>query len=300
MSDILSVLNSIGYTQFLDMGTHWRTNPLYREYRSQNNLAIKKATGQWFDHSERVGGSLAQLVQKTLSLPDLEATRAYLGDIPISVDTRESVELTDVKKFDKSHLIKLLRDNSYWHSREISDRTLLPFRGGVAQNGRMKGRYVFPIFDERDDLIGFSGRLIQPSDFLPKWKHLGQKKNFIFPFQATKYIMESKSVMLVESIGDCLKLMECGVYNALVSFGVSLSPKIIQHLLKLDVSNIIISLNNDEDSFIGNEAAKEYKEELENYFDENQIKIALPTAKDFGEMTCEAIQQWKNQYLSST
>jgi DNA primase len=302
MSDIISVLNAIGYTQFVDMGTEWRTNPLYREYRSLNNLSINKKTGKWFDHSEREGGTLAQLVQKTLQLPTIEETKAYLGDLPITIEvSRDSVELTEIKKFDKGLLVKLLRDNSYWHNRGISDRVLEIFRGGVAQNGRMKGRYVFPIFDDRDDLIGFSGRLIQPSDSLPKWKHIGQKKNFIFPFRATEHILQTKTVMIVESIGDCLKLMECGVHNSLVSFGVSLSPRIIQHLLRLDVSRIVIALNNDEDNgFVGNLAAQEYKEELARFFDEDQLAIALPTAKDFGEMSCEAITEWKNKYLSST
>lgn len=296
MSEILNVLNSIGYTSLTDFGNSWRCDPLYRSFRSRNSLAIKKTTGQWFDHSERYGGSLAKLVQKTLGLASLSDTKAYMGDLPITVDTRESVELTEIKKFDKNILIKLVRDNSYWHERGITDFVLNQFEGGLAvTKGRMIGRYVFPIFDERNDLIGFSGRLIQKSDVLPKWKHIGQKKNFVFPAMANKYIIESKEAILVESIGDCLKLLECGVRNVIVTFGVSLSPKIIQHLLKLDVNNIVISLNNDEDSFVGNQAALEYQSELENYFDANQIKISLPTQKDFGDMTCEEIFEWKTK-----
>ena len=297
MTEILDVINNIGYVQLMDAGNHWRTDPLYREFRSRNSLAIKKTTGQWFDHSERSGGSLAQLIQRTLSLPTLEQTKAYLGDLPLSVNGKDVVELNETKKFDKQILNKLKKDNSYWHSRGISDFVLEDFEGGLAENGRMKDRYVFPIFDEKKDLIGFSGRLVKNNDFLPKWKHLGQKKNFLFPFSATKHILESKSVMIVESIGDCLKLMECGIKNVYVSFGVSLSPKIVQQLLKLDVNKILISLNN-EDSFVGNEAAQEFRNELTKYFDENQLVIALPTAKDFGEMSCEEILSWKTQYLN--
>lgn len=299
MTDILSVLNSIGYVQLNDFGLHWRCDPLYRVSRSHNALAIKKDTGQWFDHSERIGGSLAQLIQKTLNLNDLEATKKYLGDLPVTVSTRESVELTDVKKFPKEILIKLQKDNSYWNARGISDFTLKPFEGGVATTkGRMIGRYVFPIFDERKELIGFAGRLLHPSDKYPKWKLLGQKKNFIFPFENFKAIKKCNSVIIVESVGDCLKMMECGIFNVLVSFGVSLSPKLIEWLLKLDVGKIIIALNNDEDGgFVGNQASEEYRDELLNYFDKNQVKIALPTAKDFGEMTCDAIFQWKTEHL---
>ncbi len=159
----------------------------------------------------------------------------------------------------------------------------------------MKGRYVFPIFDDKDNLIGFSGRLTFESSTLPKWKHIGQKKNFIFPAQAMEHIVRLRYVIIVESIGDMLKLMECGVFNVIVSFGVSLSPKIIEYLLRLDVDRIFISLNNDEDGgFVGNQAAEEYEEELLKYFDRRQIVVALPPAKDFGVMTCEAIHQWKN------
>lgn len=299
MTDILSVLNSIGYVQLSDFGTHWRCNPLFRECRSQNALAIEKSTGRWFDHSERIGGSLAQLIQKTLDLPTVEDTKKYLGDLPITVEIRESIELTDTKRFPKEILVKLQKDNSYWHSRGISDDILKPFEGGVATTkGRMIGRYVFPIFDDRKDLIGFAGRLLYPSDKYPKWKLLGQKKNFIFPLENFSAIRKNNSVIIVESIGDCLKMMECGIFNVLVSFGVSLSPKLVQHLLKLDVGQIIISLNNDEDGgFVGNQASEEYRDELLNYFDPHQIKIVLPTAKDFGEMSCEEIRQWKAEHL---
>lgn len=301
MTDILSVLNSIGYVQLADFGLHWRCNPLYRECRSRNALAIKKDTGQWFDHSERIGGSLAQLVQRTLNLSTLEDTKQYLGDLPITIDTRESVELTETKKFSKDTLLKLQRDNSYWNKRGISDLTLQPFEGGVVHtNGRMTGRYVFPIFNDKKELIGFAGRLLRPSDKYPKWKLLGQKKNFIFPLTNFSAIRQHNSVIIVESIGDCLKMMECGIFNILVSFGVSLSPQLIQYMLKLDVGQIIISLNNDDDGgFVGNQAAEEYRAELLNYFDPNQIKVILPTAKDFGEMSCEEIQKWKTENLAT-
>lgn len=293
--EIIEVLNNIGYTALQDCGNHYRTNPLYRSYRSQNTLAIKKTTGQWFDHSERIGGGLAQLIQKTLQLSSLDEAVKHMGDLPISVSVRDSVELTETKKFDKQILLKLVKDNSYWRARGINDYTLRPFEGGVAvTQGRMLGRYVFPIFDEKNDLIGFAGRLLQKNDLLPKWKIIGQKKNFIFP-RTQKF----KTIILVESIGDCLKLMECGVFNVMVSFGVSLSPKIIQHLLKMNVSKIVIALNNDEDGgFVGNEAAEEFKTELMNFFDESQIKIALPTGKDFGEMSCEDILKWKEIHLN--
>ena len=285
MSDIILVLNNIGYSQLNDAGSIWRTNPLYREYRSQNSLAIKKSTGQWFDHSERQGGSLAQLVQKTLSLPDLEATKAYLGDLPILVDIRESVELTDIKKFDKGLLVKLIKDNEYWNKRGISDQVLNAFGGGLAQNGRMKGRYTIPIFDSREDLIGFAGRILVKQPNVPPWKLLGGKKNWVFPQSSQSSIFNKKSVVLVESIGDLFSLLEIGVDNVIVLFGVCLGPEIIKNLLRNDVERISILLNNDEDKgFVGNLAAESIKEDLCSFFDESQVIIITPPRNDLNEM----------------
>ena len=59
----------------------------------------------------------------------------------------------------------------------------------------MKDRYTFPIFDNNQELIGFSGRLIKHNDNLPKWKHIGQKKNFIFPNFSKEFIRYFKRIL---------------------------------------------------------------------------------------------------------
>lgn len=295
MTEVITVLNSIGYTDITEVGGIYRMKPIYRESDNNTVLCVKKSTGQYFDHAERVGGSLAQLVQRTLKLASTSDSKQYLGDIPLTFDNKESTELTETKHFDKSILVKLIHDNSYWNGRGVSDFVLDQFRGvGVAQNGRMKGRYVFSIFDNKDDLIGFAGRQLKDNPDFPKWRLLGAKKNWIFPLLSTEHILKSKTVILCESVGDLLACMECGIKNVLVTFGVNLHSKIIEHLLKLDVSKIIIALNNDEDGgFVGNQASEEFQVELQKYFDKNQIKIALPPAKDFGEIKDpEIIKQW--------
>lgn len=295
--DILTVLNNIGYTNFTEVGGILRCRPLYRESSSETVLCINKANGLWFDHSSREGGSLSQLISKTLATNDSTIIKGLLGDIPLSNYSREfteSTELTQTKVFDKEILIKLIHDNSYWNSRGISNFTLDDFEGGLAQKGRMIGRYVFPIFNDKNDLVGFAGRQVKDNPDFPRWKLLGQKSSWIYPLLSTKYIQAKNEVILVESLGDCLNLFEFGYKNVIVSFGVSLSSKIIEHLLKLDVSKIIIALNNDEDGgFVGNQASEEFQVELCKYFDKEQVKISLPPAKDFGEIKDpEIIKQW--------
>jgi hypothetical protein len=67
----------------------------------------------------------------------------------------------------------------------------------------------------------------------------------------------------------------------------------------MDLDTIYISFNNDENQ-AGNQAAKKLYFKLLKFFDKNQIKVALPTKNDFGEMNKDEIQQWlkaKNIYL---
>lgn len=294
MTEVIDILNSIGYTDLSRMGEEVRCKPLYRDSGNKTSLAINLRNGTWYDHSECIGGGLALLIQKTLQLPSLNDVKPYLKDLPISIYDGETTELTQTKKFDKTLLTKLVKNHDYWLKRGISEATISFFQGGLANSARMKGRYVIPIF-EGEDLIGFAGRAVEENDI--KWKILGAKKEFVFP-QFTQYIKQNNSVLLVESIGDQLQLWENGIKNVLVLFGVNISSKIIQHLLKLDIGKIIIATNNDfENNFVGNRAAEDIKEELLNYFDESQVVIALPTKNDFGAMNPAEILEWKNKYL---
>jgi hypothetical protein len=79
-----------------------------------------------------------------------------------------------------------------------------------------------------------------------------------------------------------------------VTFGTNLSLSILNYCLKTDVRKIYISLNNDSNkNNAGNIAAEKTYARLKRYFDDKQLKISLPTKKDFGEMNKEEILQWK-------
>lgn len=298
MNTVEEILSQIGYN-LVDFGQEYRAKPLYRPSDNSTSLCIRKSTGQWYDFSERTGGSLNLLIQKTL------------GDIPAEIKEKilsgnlrvrdEAIELNDIKKFDKSLLIKLDKNHDYWMGRGISKHIIEEFKGGVALNGRMANRYVFPIFNERHDLVGFSGRTLFKNTKSPKWKHLGKKSLWCYPvFLNQESIIEEKEVILVESIGDMLALFNSGIRNVIVTFGLDISSAIIEYLLKVDVNRIYISFNNDiNNNNSGNIAAQEGKEKLINYFDESQISIALPESKnDFGVMTHEEILTWKQNLHS--
>lgn len=293
MTSVQDVLSNIGY-ELRDCGKFYRAKPLYRESNNNTSLSVDKETGNWKDFSTQQYGSLRQLVKITLGISSEEdLTKYFNGFTPSTV--RKTVEIEQQKTFSKDLLIKLRKDYSYWNARGVSNEILELLQGGVADNGKMANRFVFPIFNEKDEIVGFSGRDL--TGFSPiKWKTISSKSNWCYPLKINKeIIIKSKQVVILESAGDFLNLWEAGVKNGLVVFGVELSPQFISNLIRLDVNQIILALNNDfGNNDVGNKAAEKAKEKLLNYFDEGQIKIALPEKKDFGEMSHEEIIKWKN------
>ena len=163
------------------------------------------------------------------------------------------------------------------------------------EDGKLKDRYVFPVFDKMDRLIGAAGRDLYDQSPM-KWKLLGEKSLWIYPFKYNySYIKKQKSVFLIESIGDMLSLWEAGIRNTLVLFGLTASSKIKQILISLNLEKISISLNNDDVNGAGNNASETIKKDLLNYFDDQQLQVNLPPKNDFGCMNTSEIVTWKKQ-----
>jgi hypothetical protein len=295
--NVYQILTDLGY-KLKDFGKEYRTRPLYRDSDNDTVLKIYKDTGHWFDFKENISGDFSSLVGMTLKLEDPSKAKEWLKDKNFTFHQPKEISkplLKSTKKFDLELLSNLENNHSYWNKRNINNETLSQFKGGVGKAGKMKSRYVFPIFDIKNNIIGFSGRDITNLSKI-KWKHLGEKNDFVYPlFLNSQAIETQKEVILVESIGDMLSLYQAGIKNVLVTFGTSLSLGILNYLLKIDIKKIYISLNNDSNkNNAGNIGAEKTYSRLKRYFDDKQLKISLPTKKDFGEMNKEEILQWKN------
>ena len=291
---IRDVLSEMGYV-LIDNGKQFRTKPLYRDSDNPTILTIEKSTGKWFDFKENAGGSFEDLVKITLGLSSIEDAKKFLeGKFSAQVKVKVRPEVKGVKIFPPETLSKLEADHTYWNGRGVSDETLEVFQGGVASSGRMLNRYVFPIFNSKKQIVGFSGRDLTASSTRPKWKHMGDKKEWRYPLQVNaKTIQKFKKVFLVESIGDMLSLWEAGVQNTIVTFGLSVSTSIVNLLLIFDPDQITLSFNNDAgNNSAGNVAAEKARKKLLKYFDSRQVRICLPSKNDFGDMTKEDISQW--------
>lgn len=295
--NVFQVLTDLGY-KLKDHGKEYRTRPLYRDSDNDSVLRIYKDTGKWVDFKQNISGDMNSLIQLTLKLENTTKAEEWLKNKNFAFKNPIEIEkplIKSSKKFDAEILSKLEDYQDYWLKRGVTLETLKVFKGGVAKMGKMKNRYVFPIFNAKNNIIGFSGRDVTSVSKI-KWKHIGEKTEFIYPlFINSQIIQEQKEIILVESIGDMLSLWQAGFKNTLVTFGTNLSLAILNYCLKVDPKIIYISLNNDfEKNHAGNIGADKMESRLSRYFDKNQLKIALPPKKDFGEMTREEILQWKN------
>lgn len=295
INNIYNILTNIGYS-LKDCGREYRAKPLYRESDNDTVLRIYKDTGFWVDFKENISGDFSSLVRRTLNLETEDQAKKWLQDHNYSIisnQEKKQPKIKDTKTFSKELLLKLEKNHEYWIARGVQEETLNLFKGGLAKGGKMKNRYVFPIINSKQEIVGFSGRDITNQNKI-KWKHLGDKSNWCYPaFLNSNIIKEKKEIYIIESIGDCLSLWDAGIKNTMVTFGLEVSVAILNFLLKLDPNKIYISFNNDiEKNNAGNFAAEKATKKLLRYFDKHQLRVKLPTKKDFGEMSREEIAEW--------
>lgn len=304
---IKDILQSLGY-KLNDKGSYWQCSAIYRNGDNQTALQIYKDTGAWKDYVQNTPFMpFKQLLVLTLNTNDPNELSKYLNK-------DESFFLLDQAKarVDKLHveeiyptvmLDKLLPHYKFYNSRGISSETLKKLKGGLATKGQMYQRFVFPIFNEYQQIHGFSGRDMSGNPDKPKWKHMGKKRDWVYPayipHKNTYFFndIDNDYVILVESIGDCLSCLENGLKNVLVSFGLDLSSKLLCSLIKFNFKKVILSFNNDSSKSENrgmNASIKNYLKLL-NYYDVDKIKICLPTKNDFGDMNENDFTDWRQK-----
>ena len=303
MSDVKEILISLGYSNISEDTKNFRMKPVYRDSSSNTVLSVRKDTGRFIDFSKQISGSLQDLVKLSLNCTSEDEAVKWLNDhtggAVLNIEKQKGGEIKETKVFSKSSLEKMMPHHDYWIERGVSEDTLALFEGGVVYEGKMKNRYVFPIYDYKKNLVGVSGRDLvnDPNSKRPKWKHIGDKSQWKSPMQVNnKIIRESKEVIVVESIGDMLSLWDAGIKNVAVAFGLQIGLGLVNYFLRIDAQKIYLAFNNDEGkNSAGNQAAQKNLNRLTRYFDYEQIRIALPDEGDFGEMSVEQILEWKNK-----
>jgi DNA primase len=116
-------------------------------------------------------------------------------------------------------------------------------------NDRFKNRFMFPIFDVRDRVIGFGGRVLD--DSLPKYVNspenlIYSKGKHLFALNvAKKTAQKMKRVLVVEGYMDAISLHQRGVSNVVASLGTALTEH-QGRLLRQYAEEVILSYDSDE------------------------------------------------------
>lgn len=307
---VKSTLEKLGY-KLKDCGNHWRTNAMYRGGSNPTAVLVYKDTGVWTDFVRNSPClPLKDLVSATLKTNDPDQINKILDgkNLPTQPACNKP-KISAEKVYPEDILLKLLPHYIYYKRKGINEECLVNLKSGLATSGSMYQRFVFPIFNELGQIHGFSGRDMMDSVDRPKWKLMGKKSNWIYPayinvsgdFLYKNSIIESKSVILVESVGDMLALHSCGYNNVLVTFGTSISSKLLCFILSTGIEKVYISLNNDSSKERNSGRIGSIKIFIKflNYFSPNKLYISPPTSNDFGDMSCQDIHTWKENINSS-
>lgn len=301
-ADIYDVLTSLGI-QLNDRGREWRCRPPYRESNNDTSLAIYKDNGGFHDFGIGARGSFKDLLKLILGTESQEEVEKYLETLKYEEDSTllREPRLKMPTAFDPTVVQNLLPHYTFFQKRGISREILELFGGGMAGEGKMLRRYVFPIWNEtHTSIVGFAGRDLTGHEDRVKWKLLGLKQHWCFPlFLNADIIIEKREVIIVESIGDMLALWQAGYQNVIVIFGVELPHyfAIFNRLVSLNPTRIIIGLNDDKDSEENNGqlGATRIQKSLGAVFDPRQIINAPPLNNDFGKMAetnINLIHEW--------
>ena len=306
-SKIKDILEELGY-QLSDKGSYWQCAALYRNGDNKTALQIYKDTGAWKDYVANTPFMpFKQLLVLTLNSNDPKDLEKYLSkEETFFLKERahsQNDKLYMEEVYPEDCLKKLLPHYKFYNSRGISNDVLQKLKGGLATKSQMYQRFVFPIYNQYGQIHGFSGRDMSGKEGRPKWKHIGKKNNWVYPAyvkQKSGILLDDYTdeyVIIVESIGDCLNLMQNGFNNVLVSFGLDVSSKLLCSIVQFNFKSVILSYNNDNQSKENrgmNAAIKNYLKLL-TYFDPNAVKICLPVKNDFGEMNSDDFTTWKDK-----
>lgn len=312
--DIYNFLVQMGYSP-TEQGEYYRCCAIYRGGDNPTALSISKKTGKWCDFPQGIRSApFEKLIKLTLGESQDDFLKKYLDSesfsTPQSLFIKDDYMKNDI--FPPSILNNLLNLYTFYEKRGISKETQSAYLAGYASSGKMYGRMVFPIYDEIRQLIGFAGRDVygRENKNVPKWKIIGKKKNFVYPFfipeMENKFMSsfnEEREVILVESIGDSMALYQNGIFNNLVSFGLSGCDSLYATLNRLNPDIITISFNNDKKSPINRGLIGSIKSflALSSIFSIDKLRIKLPLCNDFGDMVLSSdkniFDKWINKEI---
>ena len=233
--------------------------PGHSSAHSVESFTVNTSKNIWACHSDscrqarngKVGGNILDLVACMQSCTIRDAalrmqTWWFVGEHRQLVS--KGMRVNSRAEQEMSKLPFSLRLNG-WHpyldQRGISRQTADTFGVGYyAGRGLLRGRIVFPIHNERGELVAYAGRRLD-----------GTGPKYLFPagFSKSRMLFHlpdavrsvTDSVILVEGFFDCMKVHQAGYGNVVALMGTNLSDHQAQ-LLAQRFGRVVVMLDGDE------------------------------------------------------
>ena len=151
-----------------------------------------------------------------------------------------------------------------------------------------KDRVMFPIKNNQNPVVAFSGRTMSSDKNVPKYYNthetkIFEKRTVLYNFSdARSFIAKENEVILCEGYMDVIKAHQNGMKNAVALMGTNIDNNKLKEVLSL-VKKITLSLDNDE---AGSKAQIEIGNRIIQITD-NVYKLKFSGAKDLDEFLTE-------------
>ncbi len=179
------------------------------------------------------------------------------------------------------------------YSNEDMEAAGLGIKGQKGYYDRFRGRVIFPLFDVRGRVVGFSGRVLDPDAKEAKYVNspetmLYHKSDILYGMETTKEaIKKANKAVVVEGELDMISSYQAGVTNVVAIKGSALTESQLD-LLKRFCDNLILSLDMD----TAGDAANRRGIELAENKGLNVRVIRLQFGKDPDECARHSAKMW--------
>ena len=247
-------------------------------------VQLVSSTPENLKEKDRLKACLAIVVEfykQNLKAPSGEIARQYLTENRgVSNKTIEHFQLGWASD-EWGAIRKLLKDNGFTDAEGLAVGVLAESDRGSPPYDRFRGRIIFPILDNRENLVGLGGRIL--GDGEPKYLNSPQTKlfdkgNILYGLNdAAKPAKESGVIVLVEGYFDVISAWQAGFMNVVATMGTSLT-EMHSRVLSRSVNKIILALDPD---IAGQNAIERAGQLVLNMSTEKDMRNAVRSVENF-------------------
>lgn len=155
---------------------------------------------------------------------------------------------------ERNHLLKHLSEQRSFALEDIAATGLIVQHESGEWVDRFRGRIIFPIHNEKGEIVGFGGRMVTAPEHTAASppKYLNTPRTILFDkghllygwYQARESIRKADTVVVVEGYLDVLTAHQYGFTNVVAPLGTAITARHVA-LLKRRTRNVILALDGD-------------------------------------------------------